>query len=63
VFPHGHYAVPPNSGEGRVILRGKKNGYAAIAGRLSGNTQQENEPSSAYCLVLPDIAAYGTWGK
>src|ERR1700722_17395040 len=44
-------------GKGGLILRGKKIGYAAIRGRLSGNTRQGIGPSSAYCRVLPDIAA------
>jgi hypothetical protein len=46
-----------NEAGGQVILRGKKIGYAAIRGRLGGNTRQGNGPSSAYCRVLPDIAA------
>jgi hypothetical protein len=41
----------------RVILCGKKMEYAAIRELLSGNTRQENRASSAYCRVLPDIAA------
>jgi hypothetical protein len=40
-----------------VNIRGKKIGYAAIRGRLGGNTRQGNGPSSAYCRVLPHIAA------
>jgi hypothetical protein len=47
-------------GEGRtanLILRGKKIEYAAIRELLGGNTRQGNGPSSAYCRVLPGIAA------
>ena len=40
-----------------LILRGKKIGYAAIRELLSGNTRQGNGRASAYCRVLPDIAA------
>jgi hypothetical protein len=40
-----------------LILRGKKIGYAAIRELLGGNTRQGNGRASAYCRVLPDIAA------
>jgi hypothetical protein len=47
----------PTLGRRRVILCGKKIGYAAIRELLGGNTRQGIGPSSAYCRVLPDIAA------
>jgi hypothetical protein len=40
-----------------MAIGGKKNGYAAIGELLGGNTRQGIGPSSAYCRVLPDIAA------
>jgi len=51
--------MPSILGGGRAyaILRGKKIGYAAIGELLGGNTRQGIGPSSAYCRVLPDIAA------
>jgi hypothetical protein len=45
------------AGAACLILRGKKIGYAAIGELLGGNTRQGNGPASAYCRVLPDIAA------
>ena len=42
----------------RVILCGKKIGYAVIRELLGGNTRQGIGPSSAYCRVLPGIAGY-----
>jgi hypothetical protein len=45
------------TGRACLILRGKKIEYAAIGELLGGNTRQGIGPSSAYCRVLPDIAA------
>jgi hypothetical protein len=40
-----------------VAIRGKKINYAAIGELLGGNTRQGIGRASAYCRVLPDIAA------
>jgi hypothetical protein len=49
--------MPSLPGQVWVILRGKKIKYAAIRELLGGNTRQGIGPSSAYCRVLPGIAA------
>jgi hypothetical protein len=48
---------PPTTARACLILRGKKIKYAAIGELLGGNTRQGIGPSSAYCRVLPGIAA------